>query len=276
MNRPSVILMGSKPGSVVALSTMLERGWEVRAVVVSRSRTHPWVQGPTLEEFAVEKGLPVYTQKELPRDEQVDFVISYMFRYLVKSDVIALADRAAVNFHAGPLPEYGGWAFYNIAILEDATEYGCTCHYMDNDFDTGPIFKVRRFPIDASKETALSLEAKAQQEMVRLFIDFMTMAESGDALPYEEQDPEKMRYLSHDEFMPLKRIDIDANLTEEEIQRTARAFWYPPYESAYIDLNGGHAEVVPEIAKAELAEIYHRNDYTTLKQVASEYRESRK
>ncbi len=275
MSKPSVILMGSKPGSVVALATMLERNWDVRAVVVSRSRTHPWVEGPTLEEFALEKGLPVYTQKELPR-EQADFVISYMFRYLVKSDVIALAKRAAVNFHAGPLPEYGGWAFYNVAILEDAAEYGCTCHYMDDNFDTGPLFKVRRFPIDASQETALSLEAKAQQEMVRLFIDFVTIAESGEELPYEVQNPEKMRYMTHEEFLPLKRIDTDANLTGEAIQKTARAFWYPPYESAYIDLNGVHVEVVPEIVKDQLAQMYHQNDYSTLKQTAEEYWENKR
>ncbi len=100
----------------------------------------------------------------------MDFVISYMYRHLVKGDVIAMAKQAAVNFHAGPLPAYGGWAFYNVAILENASEYGCTCHYMDEGFDTGPIFKVRNFPINTSLETACSLERKTQREMINFLM----------------------------------------------------------------------------------------------------------
>ena len=107
--------------------------------------------------LALVNGLKVVTQKDLTISETADFVISYMYRHLVKSETLAMARRAALNFHAGPLPEYGGWAFYNLAILESASEYGCTCHFMDEGFDTGPLFKVKRFPIDASQETAYSL-----------------------------------------------------------------------------------------------------------------------
>lgn len=161
MRKPSVVLMGSKPGSVVALSILLRREWDVRYVVVSRKISHDWIAGPTLEQFAVSQGLPVLSQADLPRNFGVDFVISYMFRYRVAADVIGMARRAALNFHAGPLPEFGGWAFYNVAILDNAAEYGCTCHYMDEGFDTGPLLKVRRFPIDVREETAMSLEAES-------------------------------------------------------------------------------------------------------------------
>ena len=234
MSKPSVVLMGSKPGSVAALSLLLARGWDVRHVVVSRKITHPWIQGPTLEEYAREQGLRVVTQAELPRHEQVDFVVSYMFRYRVKGEIIALARRAAVNFHAGPLPEYGGWAFYSVAILEDATEYGCTCHYMDEGFDTGPLLKVLRFPINAREETAVSLERKAQKAMITLFAEFCDLAESGKELPAEPQDPAHMRYMSQEEFVALKRIPNNADA--ETIDKYARAFWYPPYEGAYIEV----------------------------------------
>ena len=107
MERPSVILMGSKPGAVVALSVMLQRGWDVKYVVISRKHTYPWIGGQTLEQFALKKGLNVLTQPELP-NISVDFVISYMFRYRVKSHALKMARRGALNFHAGPLPEYGG------------------------------------------------------------------------------------------------------------------------------------------------------------------------
>lgn len=265
--QPSVILMGSKPGSVVALELLIQHNWDVRYVVVSRKMTHPWVQGPTLEEKAIEAGIKVVTQPQLPRDQSVDFVLSYMFRYRVKRDVLELADRAALNFHAGPLPEFGGWAFYSVAIMEQATQYGCTCHYMDEGFDTGPILKVRRFDVDTSQHTAVSLESLAQKEMVLLFSDFLSLVKNDHALPKTQQDTSKMRYMTREEFERLKCIPAGASC--EVVERTARAFWYPPYQGAYIDFGGTRVNVVPRIASERLAALYHSNDLEELRRVVS-------
>lgn len=267
--KPSVILMGSKPGSVVALRLMLSRGWDVRHVVTTPEIQHDWIESPSLTEEAIASGLPVCTQENLPRDVEVDFVISYMFRKLVKADVISLARRAALNFHAGPLPKFGGWAFYNVAILEQANEYGCTCHYMDNGFDTGPLLKVNTFPIRPEERTAISLERAAQREMVRLFIDFLDLAESGNDLPCTKQNPDEMRYMSKSEFMRLKEIPADADA--ETIDRHARAFWYPPYECAYVSTGKGRAEVIPAIAKTEFSKVAHSDSLQDLIDVARQY-----
>lgn len=268
--KPSVILMGSKPGAVVALSVLLERGWKVKYVVISRKISHPWISGPTLEEYAISKGIKVVTQSELPRIGTYDFVISYMFRYKVKSDVISMAKRAALNFHPGPLPGFAGWAFYNVAILENSPEYGCTCHYMNDGFDMGPIFKVNRFPIDASKETAVSLEKKTQEEMIRLFIEFCDIAESGVELGKSEQDKSKIRYLNQEQFIKLKEVPSGAdNIT---IDRYARAFWYPPYECAYIKHKGKKFELTPDIVKEKTAILLHKNELEDLQSVAKSYR----
>jgi methionyl-tRNA formyltransferase len=261
--KPSVILLGSKPGSVAALSIMLDLGWDIKYVVVPRKYQIDWIDGPHLEEFALSSGLRVLkSQKDLPKDEKVDLVISYMYRDLVKNDVIGLATKAAVNFHAGPLPEFGGWAFYNVAILENVAEYGCTCHYMDDGFDTGPLLKVSRFPIDANKETAWSLERKTQIDMIRLFVEFTNMIEKGGELPIEVQEKEKMRYMNADEFKKLK--EIPQNADAETIDRYARAFWYPPYECAYTFVNNLKVEVIPEIAKLEVAKALHKDDLQSL------------
>jgi methionyl-tRNA formyltransferase len=140
---------------------------------------------------------------------------------------------------------------------------------MDNGFDTGPLLKVRRFPIIASGETAYSLEHKTQAEMVRLFADFCEMAESGDPLPCDVQDKDKLRYLSRVEFEALKRIPTDAD--PETIDRHARAFWYPPYDCATITVGNNEVEVVPKIVKEELATLLHANDLKALQRAALEY-----
>lgn len=265
---PSVTLLGSKPAAVVALSHMIARGWDVRYVVLPRNFDLSWYGGESIEERAARHGIPVVTQDELPR-EQVDFVISYQFRNLVQADVLACARRAALNFHAAPLPEFGGFAFYNVAILEGVSEYGCSCHHMDEDFDTGPLLEVRRFPIDVERETAYTLERRAQEEMLRLFADVCELAESGAELPSEEQDRTRSRYYNRAQMEALKAVPPDADA--ETTDRYARAFWYPPYECAYVVMNGHRVDVVPAIAKSQLGPLLHAGDLDRLERVLADY-----
>ena len=65
----------------------------------------------------------------------------------------AAADRrspgsACLNFHPAPLPDMRGLGGYNVAILEDFEEWGVSAHFVDEEFDTGDLVRVDRFPID--------------------------------------------------------------------------------------------------------------------------------
>lgn len=264
--KPSVTLLGSKPAAVVALSILIERGWDVRYVVPAHNFDLSWYGGESIEERAERHGIPVVTQADLPH-EPVDFVVSYQFRNLVEPHVLALARRAAVNFHAAPLPEFGGFAFYNVAILEGVSTYGCSCHHMDETFDTGPLLEVRRFPIDVARETAYSLEARAQEEMLRLFVDVCGMAETGEPLPSEAQDRSRSRYYNRLQMEALKEIPADAD--EETADRVARAFWYPPYDCAHTTVNGVRMNVIPDVARRELGPLLHAGDLERLERVAA-------
>ena len=92
------------------------------------------------------------------------------------------------------------------------------------------------------------------------------MAESGEELPRKPQNKEKMRYLDRGSFERLKEIPEDAD--HETIQRYARAFFYPPYEGAYIRRGQAKIEVLPELAKEELARLLHSGDLEGLKETA--------
>jgi methionyl-tRNA formyltransferase len=130
---------------------------------------------------------------------------------------------------------------------------------MNEDFDAGPLVKVRRFSINPNNETAYSLERKAQLEMVLLFEEILSIYESTDSLPEEHQEQSKMRYMNAQEFSSLKEIPLNASAKDAD--RIARAFWYPPYEVAYIKTSSGlKIEVIPEIIKKEVASKLHEND----------------
>jgi len=269
MKNNSAIFLGSKPGSVIALSILLERSWDVKCVVTTPKYDYSWINGIDLEQYAISQGIEVFhDQKELKNESTVDFVISYMYRNLVIEPVRKLARRGAINFHAGPLPKFGGWAFYNVAILENVKKYGCTCHYMDSGFDTGPLFKVREFKINPSLETAVSLERKTQEEMIKLFHDFCIISETKDKLPVNNQEKSEFRYMDKEEFEKMKQIPDYAD--EETIDRYARAFWYPPYECAFIRKGEIKIEVVPKCVKNNLASLIHLNDLDSLKQISKE------
>lgn len=267
MPAPSAIFMGSKPGSVAALEFLLQRGWEIPYVVVCRTISHPWMPEPNLETFARQKGLQVCTQSGLPGAPKVDFVFSYMYRFRVVAATRALARRGALNFHAGPLPEFGGWAFYSVAILEESPTYGCTCHHMVDGFDEGDLLEVRRFPIDASAETAFSLERRTQEEMLLLFRDVCRLAETGAPLPRVPQEPNRMRYLDRESFEALKRIPSGADAAT--VDRYARAFWSPPYPGATLEAGGARVEIAPACAAGEIARALHADTLARLRCVLS-------
>lgn len=262
LSKPSFIFLGSKPGSVIALLILLQKGWTVDCVV-SSERQNDKFDGPFLDDYAARHGIPVVKQEDLVRRKKVDYVISYMYRFKIKQKVLQLARVAALNFHAGPLPEYAGWYFYNMAILNRARTYGCTCHHMETDFDSGAIVKLRNFPIDAERETTLSLERKTQAEMLKLFLDVCRMIQKKETLPAIAQDKKKRRFLSKEQFDCLKQIPPHAD--QETIERYARAFWFPPYEGAYLLVTGAKIEVLPKIAKEQIARALRQQDYLMLK-----------
>ncbi len=261
----TAILLGSKPASVVALLILIKQGWTVKEIVASSDQAD-WLPKPSLYDVAKKLGIRlVDTQADL-QAKDVDLVISYMCRSLVKKKTLQRG-KYALNFHAGPLPEFGGWAFYNVAILEDSHEYGCTCHIMDEQFDTGPLVKVRRFGINPRRETALSLEKKAQAEMILLFREVIASYEANGQINAIKQDLTRMRYMKADQFSKLKEIPSD--VTPDKADQIARAFWYPPYEVAYYLLsNGTKIEVIPEIVKNDIALEQHSTDLEALLQIA--------
>ena len=53
-----------------------------------------------------------------------------------------------VNFHAAPLPELKGGDPFTIGINNKSIGWGVTAHYMDENYDTGPIIRVKKIPLN--------------------------------------------------------------------------------------------------------------------------------
>ena len=170
----------------------------------------------------------------------VDLIISYLYPKKIEEELIKLPKIGCINFHPAPLPEFRGVSPYSFGILEDFPYWGVTAHFINKEFDTGDIIKVKKFNVDLKMETSFSLEQKSQIHLFELFKEIIKMTLEDRKLPRVKQN--KGRYFSHKEFERLRQInEIDSI---ETINKKIRAFWYPPFPGAYIKIQGKEYSVI--------------------------------
>jgi methionyl-tRNA formyltransferase len=240
----------SKRSAVRALDWLVEHGVEVPAVVAPQPDETLHEQ-QRLDLAARRHGLALVTEQELyddpPRD--VDVVVSFLFWNLIRAPLLSLGRVGCLNFHPAPLPDYRGVGGYNVAILEGLTDWGVSCHFVDERFDTGDLVEVERFAIDQQAETALSLDRKSQEHLLGVFERVLRRLLDGEQLPREPQG--EGRYVSRSEFEQLRVVRPG-----DDLARKLRAFWYPPWPGAVVELDGHRLTLVDERLLAEVAKAY--------------------
>jgi methionyl-tRNA formyltransferase len=239
-----------KRSAARALEWLVQEGVDVAAVVAAEpSRfTRP---EQSLDLVAERHGLRLVDDEQLysapPAD--VDVVISFLFWKRIRVPLIELGRAGCLNFHPAPLPDLRGLGGFNVAILEGLAEWGVSCHFVDEGFDTGDLVEVERFEIDPAGETALSLDVKSQERLLGLFQRVMTAALRGRELPRRPQG--EGRYVDRAEFERLR-----VARPGDDLGRALRAFWYPPYPGPVVELDGRRLTLLDEALMAEVAEAY--------------------
>ncbi len=97
----------------------------------------------------------------------VDFIVSYGYRHILKSDILVPFERRIVNLHISLLPWNRGadpnlWSF-----LED-TPKGVTIHYIDAGIDTGDIIAQREVPYE-KEDTLRTAYDRLSKTIISLF-----------------------------------------------------------------------------------------------------------
>jgi methionyl-tRNA formyltransferase len=196
-------------------------------------------------------GLPLVSDEELYADppDGVDLVISFLYWKRIREPLLSLGGIGCLNFHPAPLPDMRGVGGYNVAVLEGLSEWGVSCHFVDEQLDTGDIVEVARFPIDPARSTALSVDLDSQEQLFELFQRLMRRVLAGEELARTPQG--EGRYVSREEFEGMRRVRPG-----DDLDRKLRAFWYPPYPGAVVDVDGRELTLVDETLLAEAAQLY--------------------
>ena len=239
-----------KRSAARALDWLVAEGVEVAAVVASEPDRFTREE-QRVDLVAERHGLRLVSDDELYADppEDVDVVISFLFWKLIREPLISLGRIGCLNFHPAPLPDFRGLGGYNVAVLEGLDEWGVSCHFVDEHFDTGALVEVARFVIDPATETAFSLDLKSQERLLGLFQSVMSRVLAGEELPRRPQGDG--RYVSYEEFEQLKVIRPG-----DDVERKLRAFWYPPHPGALAEVAGRRLTLVDERILADVADAY--------------------
>lgn len=228
-----ILFMGRKSVAAEALSLLAADTNAELVGVLTDSHLEGSLTAKRAEEFGIplldyDKSLAMIENGEL----EFDLGLSILYWRKIRQPMLAASRYGIMNFHPAPLPEYKGVGGYNLAILEARADWAVSAHYVDEEIDTGEIISVRRFPIDNSAETAQSLERTSMAQLRDLFVEiWRDFSSSPRMLPSKPNVGGK--YLSRRELEELKRIDPNV----DDVDRKVRAFWFPPYDGAYLELN---------------------------------------
>lgn len=173
-----------------ALEALILAGYNIVGVVCpcpskSNSRFVPSIL------LALEHDIPVITVRkddiyEKIKNIKFDILLSCGFSYVLNLDVIALAQRLAVNVHPTLLPKYRGFRSGPFIIINGEKESGVTIHELTSDMDKGDIFLQRKFEV-TNFDTTRSIFKKAQALEKEMIVSFFENLKMG-VLPRLKQD----------------------------------------------------------------------------------------
>jgi methionyl-tRNA formyltransferase len=181
-------LPANLPIQVLLPQTAQVREYDAHALTV----VSPFVQR-SIVHTTWDKGVALYAVRDLTAQEtigtlrmaRVDVACVACFPRRIPAALLHVPKRGFLNVHPSLLPEYRGPAPLFWQLHEGESHTGVTIHWMDAEFDTGPLADQRQVALaDGISETdATSLMARAG---ARLLVEMLDHVAAGE-IPYRKQ-----------------------------------------------------------------------------------------
>lgn len=251
MNR--ILYLGQKPIGEKCYNLLLEAQSDklcIAAAVSNTSRCNVWWDSNGIYEVCITRGFPFLDNTKRINQEigeciqkyKVNTIISVQHPWIIPVDILEMVNFRAFNLHNAKLPVYKGYNSCNHAILNGELRYTSTIHWMEPEVDSGHIAFEETFEIDAT-DTALSLYQKACQAGEKAFLRLINSFNLDIPIP-KYPIKENGNFYSRDSLNAFREIKDPNSFLE--IDRKARAFFFPPFEPCYFVLGGHKYYVLPE------------------------------
>lgn len=212
---PSCVLIGADTLLIQCGELLRSAGWAIRRVVSRNGEILDWAHQAGLETAPTGRDLEARLS-----DVDFDYLFSITNLSILPEGLLALARRAAINFHDGPLPAYAGMYTPAWAILNGEREYGITFHEMTPGVDEGRLLVQRRFPID-DDATSLTLNTACYAAAIEAFRELIDGLAAGGVTPLEQDLTERSYFGRFDR--PGAAGVIDWQRPAEDVSRWVRA-----------------------------------------------------
>jgi methionyl-tRNA formyltransferase len=176
------------------------------------------------------------------KDHKIDLVFSIQYRWIISEKMINAVNGFAFNIHFGKLPDYRGHHTHIHPILNGDKSITTTLHWIAPKVDTGFIAFEGVSTIEDG-DTSWSLMQKATNDSIRLFDKFVSYVKSDKKIP-KIPIKGKGHFYGVNSIFDLKQISSMGDF--DEVDKKARAFYYPPHEPAYFILNKQRFYVIPQ------------------------------
>lgn len=215
----SAIFVGDGSLLVTCAELFLSSGHSIAGVSSSSEENQSW---------AINRGISLLgPAKDLDLSGlEFDFLFSVANLEILPDQAIGAAKSMAINFHDGPLPQYGGLNTPSWALLNGEKRYGVTWHEMVADVDAGRIVKSLEFEV-SPKETAYSLNTKCYAAATEAF---QSIIDEISASSLELSQQAKAPTIYKKSLRPSQYGFIDFSQPSFDIERLVRALDYGAYD----------------------------------------------
>jgi len=192
--------------------------------------------------------LTTRAQLQVVEEVEPDYLVSCGYRHIVPEAVLKVPTEGCLNLHPALLP-YNRGANPNVWSIVEGTPAGVTLHCMDPGIDTGAVVAQREVETDFA-DSGKDLYERLEDAQVTLFRGAWPAIEAGEATA-TPQDDDAGTYHTTDEFDALCEFDPDETVTVKELLDRLRALTFPPYDNAYLEVDGERYYVEIDVEPAE-------------------------
>ncbi len=250
MNQIRIVFMGTSDFAVPSLQILLEKGYQVGAVVTVPDK--PQGRGcnilpSPIKVFADEKGIPVLQPDDLGDADFIAALESYhahlyvvvAFRML-PAVVWQKPPLGTINLHASLLPNYRGAAPINWAIIKGEKKTGLTTFFIDEALDTGNILLQAEEPI-YTVDTVGTLSVRLKYKGAKLVLQSVKAIADGKAIATPQPTASDVIGYKAPKIYK-KNCEIDWSRSTEEVYNFIRGL--APYPGAYTILQDKQVKIL--------------------------------
>jgi methionyl-tRNA formyltransferase len=172
---------------------------------------------------------------ERVRSLNPDMIVSVLFNYILKPELISIPKRGCINLHPSLLPWNRG-QYPNVWSIIEGTPSGVTLHYVDEGVDTGDIIAQQEVEVEPV-DTGETLHHKLEEVSIKLFKASWPQVEGDQAVRQPQLKDSGTHHRTRD-VDAIDEIDLQEKVRAGALINLLRARTFPPYRGAYFVHDG--------------------------------------